>query len=464
MIRFYSILFGLIWFLFSGAGVASDSIESQRLILHNQQIFVPNDAEPPDYNFSLVAPKFTEFDDFKISETVSPATFDQRYSDAVVLTNGKFAVVWQDDRDGYYKIFGQAYDSNGTAVGNNIELAGRSDGYNSIEPKAVSNGTGGFYLGWRDQASGMIYLAGYDSNLNQTLEPFIVNDIPTGNYAGPFDLDSYGPQYVAVAYEDHSLTTDISLRIFSSAGIPLTAPIKINTDAGSAEHWSPSIVFNHLGGMAVVWEDYRNGNADIFFQLVNANGSLSGGNLGIIEAMYDDSAQYLPQLAYSTRDGYAIAWLDNRGGVQNVYMQRYIPASGLSGGNIKISGTDPDYADWNIGLDVNSTGDLNMVWSSSNSEGNILLQRFTTGFALAGVRDTISCCQPLIQKTEPIITIGISGKLISSWTDHRNGHRDIYLQYLNSSGASLLADDKLVNDDSEGAHSIDPHLAILSTS
>jgi len=46
----------------------------------------------------------------------------------------------------------------------------------------------------------------------------------------------------------------------------------------SSEQYSPQIVSDGSGGAIITWTDYRNGNSDIYAQVVNSSGSLDGGS------------------------------------------------------------------------------------------------------------------------------------------------------------------------------------------
>ncbi len=453
-----SIFFALIISLITSA--RERPVVLDRMELHQSRIFSPIGSRLPDYRNDIIVSKVNDYSDLKISETVGPATFSQKNSSVASLNDGRFVVVWQDKRLGSYKIYAQVYDSAGNQINSNVLIIGRSDGYDLIEPEAVSNGSGGFYLAWRDIASGRIYAAAYDSGLNEVTAPFVVNDTPAENFAGPFDMDSYTDSKFAVVWEDYGSSGNIALRVFSSVGTPLTAPVKVNTDVLPAAHWVPSVAFDHQGNMAVVWEDYRLGNADIYFQLVYAGGSLNGSNLGMVEAQYDDSAQYLPRIAYSVRDGYAIGWLDRRDGTQKAYLQRYELTGGLSGDNVKISADDAEIDEWHIHLDVNSSNDLRAVWTSIDMTDDIKLQLFGASFEPDGLPIIINSYSGG-SRWESKVGIGISDKIICSWTDYRSGNGDIFLQYLNSSGTTLIGDDRQVNDDGEGAESVEPDVAVV---
>lgn len=446
--------------IFSIALAEPNPTDIDRSERHRCRIVVPFTDGVPHFQPTQISAKKSDFADLRISETVSPATFAQKNSSVVSLDGGEFVVVWQDNRSGSYKILAQLFDSTGSPISSNSLLAGRDDGYNLIEPKAVSDGFGGFYLAWRDESSGKIFAARHDVSLSETIAPFVINDISSISYAGPYDIDSYSDQRLITVWEDYGTANNICLRIFSSTGTPLTDAIKINSDTNFVSHWVPSLAVDGLGAMGIVWEDYRNGNADIYFQLVNADGSLRGPNLGIVEGLYDDSVQYLPEIVYSARDGYAISWLDRRHVTQRVYTQRYATDSGLVGGNIEISNSDSLANDWDIAMDVSSSGDLSLAWASIGETEQILLQRFSSGFTPNGTAVIVSSHAPG-SRWGTSLCVGVSDKLICSWTDFRSGNDDIYLELLSSAGTPLLVEDLLVNDDSAGAESTEPDLAII---
>lgn len=437
----------------------TEAVPPDRFQRHQKRIFVPLSDRPADFQPATSAEKVDDFSDVKISETVSPATFSQRNSSIAYLGDGRTVIVWQDDRSGSYKIYAQLLDSNGLSVSSNSLLAGRTDGYNLIEPAAVAHSSGGFFVAWRDEISGRIYAARYDDSLTQIIAPFAINDVPVMNFAGPFDI-AFAESLLVVVWEDYGSSNDIALRVFSPTGNPYIYPVGVNTDTGDALHWVPSIAMDGAGTMGVVWEDYRSGNPDIFFQLVNLNGTLNGPNLAVVQGAFSDSAQILPEIAYSSRDGYAISWLDQRDGPQKVYLQRYQKGSGLVGSNVKISGDDALAIDWDTDMDVSSSGDLKLAWSSVDEADQILLQKFSTGFVPDGDFSTVNSYLPG-SRWEASMRVGISDKLVCTWTDFRSGNADIYFQLLSSDGSQQLAEDMMVNDDPEGAASIEPDIKVI---
>ncbi|UCD93473.1 MAG: T9SS type A sorting domain-containing protein [Candidatus Zixiibacteriota bacterium] len=460
----YNCLLLLLLSAFIGLSICSAADQTSRLERHKSRIFVPHPGVLTDFQLRPLSPKLSDFEDIRVSESATPATFIQKRASIAFLEGGKYIVVWQDRRFGSFKIVAQTYDANGNVLSGNTLLVGRDDGYDLIEPKAVTDGSGGFYLAWRDVALGRIYAARYSNTLAGIVEPFIVNDVPFASYAGPFDIDSYGNNRLAVVWEDYNSGNDIALRIFDSLGTPIIdSPIRVNTDTGEVQRWVPSVAFDNTGRIGIAWEDYKKGNADILFQLLNTDGTLSGSNLGIVENAFDDSAQYLPRIAYSFRDGFAIGWLDRRSGMQEVYLQRFVPGTGLIGGNMMISEADTLTQNWDIDMDVNSLGNLYLAWASIDESDQILLQAFSEDFTPTGATKNVNRFMSG-SRWETAVRIGASDRLMGAWTDFRAGNGDIYMQLLTSAGNPLLAEDRLVNNDASGAESIAPDIAIIDDS
>ena len=440
--------------------LSAEQLTRERLDRHEQRITLPLTGKRPQFDINPILLKSGGTADILISETASPAAFDQRFASITRLSADRMVFVWQDNRFGSYKIFGRMYDSSGNVLTSNQLLVGRSDGFDLIEPQAAADGTGGFYLVWRDITGGRIYAARYDVSLTQTLAPYVINSVPEQNYAGPFDIASFGETRLAVAWEDYGVGNNIMLRIFNASGTPLTDPLQINTDATSAAHWVPSVAFDETGRMGVVWEDYRFDNGDIFFQLVNGDGSFSGPNLGVIEGTFDDSAQFMPEVAYSDRDGFAISWLDRRDGIQNVYRQRFVPESGLVGGNMMVSSGDSSITAWDISMTVDDSDNLRLVWTSCSEIDTVKIQKFTNDFLPDGSASAVNRFDSGARWQTALGAI-VSGKMLCGWTDFRAGNGDIYMQLLSAAGTPLFAEDHIVNDDAAGAASVEPDMAIL---
>jgi len=454
---FHTILF----FLF-GLSVTSFALSPapDRAARHEARIGVPATAITalPDYRPGLL--KLESFFDIKISETVAPATFEQTRSDLGGLDDGSLIAVWQDDRLGADIIFRQLFDSDGNASGINEIALARDDGYGLIEPRVISDNLGGYYLAVRDRQSGRILAARCNKNGDFQVAPFIINDIESGGFAGPFDIAAYPDGRLVAVWEDYRSGSFIALRIFSSDATALTDIITVNDDGGESSHWVPSVAIESSGNLGVVWEDYRTGNADIYMQLVNADGSLAGSNFNVVEAAYDDDDQYLPQAVYSSVDGFIIGWLDRRDGDQRAYVRRYVRGTGLVGNSVNISDNAAGTDDWDLALDINSQDNLVAAWASLGISDRILIQKFSSGVIRLGIAITMNQT-PDGSRWETALALDANDDIYCGWSDQHFGHSDIFLSQLSSTGIMVYPVDYKINDDIAGAHSTAPAMAAL---
>jgi hypothetical protein len=453
----YAILLWLFLCLIVGIQASSASqIERERR--HKDKFNQPFLPDISQIENQVIPLKSNLATDLRLSESISPATFKQGSSSMAFIDSGKIAIAWQDDRLGSMKIFAQIIDTAGNFIGKDFMVIGRQDGYDLIEPKIISAHAGGFYLAWLDLSARKIYAAKYDLSFNRIVEPFIINDSSSLSCAGLYDMDCFNDDRLVVVWEDCSDGNEISLRVFDSTGIAISEIVKVNSGIITNNLWQPSIaVIKNGSEMGIVWEDYRNGNADIYMRLMNSDGVPIDAEFPLVSAAYDDSAQYLPSIAFSGNDGYAVGWLDNRDGKQRAYLQRVLPGGIKVGDNNKISDSDSLSEDWDITLAVNSENKLAASWASIGQSGRIVLQKFGDGFAPSG--STITTNQFLSgNRWETGIAYGFGGRLFSSWTDFRNGNPDIFFQGIDTSGVAILSVEKKVNDDSKGAHSMEPDI------
>ncbi|MCP4703466.1 MAG: hypothetical protein GY865_02555, partial [candidate division Zixibacteria bacterium] len=329
---------------------------------------------------------------------------------------------------------------------------GRDDQNDVSRPQLVSDGSDGFYLGWRDDATGWIYASHVYGDLTRETAFRISN--PALGYAGLFDMALYPGGKLAVAWEQFFTGSSIIFRIFSSDGTPLTENITIN-DETTATYRAPVVAVEPSGNSAVTWEDSRNGNADIYMQFVNSDGSLYGTNQRIIDFDYLTDEQFLPEIVFSAIGGYIISWLDDRSGTQRLFLQRITRTDGLIGDNQNISANIEGTEDWFISMAIDLSGNLAVAWSSIGNGDKVLIQKFLSNVTPDG---SIITANDINSKTgwETSLEFDNNNNLYCIWSDSRRGNWDIYLRQFGSDSSPLSTDDILVNDDSIGAHSTQP--------
>lgn len=401
--------------------------------------------------------------DYQISESVSPATFDQDHLNILALADGSWLVVFSDNRLGAQKIYYQKFDTNGNPIGANQLFASSAVGANLVDPKLTQDSQGHIYLLYRNQSSGLILAARFNADLSVDKSVILVNDTSSAAYAGPFDFALYPNGKMVVVWENYSGSgSSIKFRLFDTSMTPTSTPMLVNTDGGSISHWVPSVAVDPAGNFVIAWEDYRNGNADIYLRLFNGAGVALGSDQAVVPPPANAAAQYAPEIIYTPSTGFIIGWIDLRDN-QDVYLQRYEVLSGFVGGNFMINEINPQYINWNLDFDLNQNNELVACWASFGPQNNILRLNFTS--ALVPVGNPVIVNQAATgRRWEPTIIYSASGANLSGWTEFipENDNADILVTLFDSNGNAATSE-IMVNDDSQGAISDYPSIAPLGT-
>ncbi len=125
------------------------------------------------------------------AEFITSTTTTGSQIDAVAsgLTDGGFVTVWASDHGGTYDIYGQRYDSSGTAAGSEF-LVNTTTASNQEFPEVTGLVDGGFVVVWeslgQDSAgTDGIYGQRYDASGNVIGSEFLINTIVSGQETNP---------------------------------------------------------------------------------------------------------------------------------------------------------------------------------------------------------------------------------------------------------------------------------------
>lgn len=395
--------------------------------------------------------------DILISESVAPARFFQDDSRVTALADGDWLVVWTDGRDGSRKILGRKFGNTGQAMGGSFLLAGSTSGNDYVEPKVATDSSGRVFLVYRDQTAGLILARRYHSDLSADLDDFLVNDTTLDSFAGPFDFDIYPNGRLVVAWENYTSTgSNIAMRIYNTLGTAVIPTTVANSDAGSTLHWTPSVAVKPGAGYLIAWEDYRNGNADIYARLFDGNGGGVGFDFALVPSPANDAEQYAPCVVYSATHDYVISWLDQRQG-QEVYGQVYSPSAGLVDGNVRVSGPDSLTVNWDIDLSASPIGTVYFSWAAFGKENMILTVGVDPSLQPTGSIEQLNS-MATGGRWAPARYFAGSGESAVCWSEIQDGDPDIVLDLFDDSGTNLLVQEEIVNDDQVGAPSTTPYI------
>ncbi len=221
---------------------------------------------------------------------ISDATTGDQWRSTIAYdaVNGRFFVVWNDDRTGVNHIYGQLVNADGALEGANIAIFDGADVGFSFPAVAFGGGNQRFLVCWSDSSSG----------------------------AG---ADIFG----------QSVNADGSLN---------GTPFSISSPAEPFDQVMPSIAYNaDTDQYLVVWYDLRDGATyNIYGQLVNADGSLAGTNIQITA---DTTHNLIPSVAYdNVNNRFFVIWNHDTVATDTfVYGQFVNPDGSLEGSAFQVS-------------------------------------------------------------------------------------------------------------------------------
>ncbi|MFH1381958.1 MAG: hypothetical protein ABIH70_03595 [Chloroflexota bacterium] len=299
---------------------------------------------------------------------------------------GGAIIAWQDNRDGAWDVYAQRINSSGEIqwVADGVPANTATNNQESV--RLLTDNASGAILVWRDYRTG----TNYDIYAQKINSSGVVQWVADGVAVCINDVNQNSVQAVPDGsggvlitwYDDRSTNNDIYVQGIDSAGTVrwTTNGVAVCTDGSNQVN--SSTTHDDSGGAIIAWEDYRNGNFDIYAQSVNATGSPQWAANGVVvtDASLD---QTRIRMRGQPSGGAVLAWTDNRSGNLDIYAQS-----------------------------VNSTGD--MGWAANG------IPITTAG----GNQDNLS-----------IVGGGFGSGTIIAWEDYRGGsYSDIYAQKIDYDG------------------------------
>jgi uncharacterized repeat protein (TIGR01451 family) len=307
----------------------------------------------------------------------------QRYPTAAYNGHQSYLVVWQDARnsaDTNYDIYGQIVDIAGTlqSINFSISRAVRDQYF----PAAASDTEGDFLVVWQDSR-----LESWDIYGQRVSNEGALSDsnfpISTAASDQCFPALAYGDKYLIVWQDHRHGNWDIYGQCIPSEGDQGGSfPITVAPDSQER----PDVVYNNVDDeYLVIWQDYRNGNWDIYGRRISGQCSPLDDEFAVSQ---ESARQWRPALAYnSSENQYLAVWWDNRDTTtgEDIYGQRLSSKGELLGADFPISTAQglqwfPDVAYSSL------DNDYLVVWGDNRNSASPVDYR---GMELVGIPSTV---------------------------------------------------------------------------
>ncbi len=309
--------------------------------------------------------------DFRVNDDSTNGNF--YFAEAEIFGNGNFCILWSDQRNGISNIYAQMYDSTGTPLGQNFKVStmdatvSEFTHSSSVYHDTLIDIQRGVTMQLLDSSGNRIDTTFYFQNQFPSHYNFAIHD---GNIFAVWDKFVSGSSY------------DIFFQSFDFQGDSISPTVKINDDASNTSQILPQIAVSETGNIIIVWQDYRNGNYDIYGQILDSSLNAVGSNFLVPDS--PNATQSNPVCAMDSAGNFSIFWQDARNGAYNIFGQRYSSDGSPLGTNFKVSDSS--------------------IYSGQD---------------------------------QPKCAIDKHGNLFVSWSDTRNGPKDIYCQKYDSLGNAI---------------------------
>ncbi|MEO0075274.1 MAG: T9SS type A sorting domain-containing protein [candidate division WOR-3 bacterium] len=291
---------------------------------------------------------------FKVNDDSTNAHY---YPSVSANHEGDFIVCWSDNRNGNFDIYAQKYSAQGIPIGNNFKVNDDLTTASQWYPVVSCDSTGNAVIVWSDYRHNNydIYAQRFDTQTNPIGSNFIVNDVLNDEqlYA-TVNIHKNG-NFVICWMDSRNGDFDIYAQRFLANGQPLGTNFKVNNNLDNSFQGYPNLAVSQNGQFAIVWEDERFYNSDIFMQRYQANGLPIDSNLRVNTDIYDE-AQYSPSISYDQNGNFVVVWCYLRSINDNydIYSQAFNTNAQRVGNNIQINQPDVffDNNQWLIGQSV----------------------------------------------------------------------------------------------------------------
>jgi hypothetical protein len=209
-----------------------------------------------------------------------------------------------------------------------------------LRPTVAPDGGGGAFIAWEDQRSGGQYDI-YAQHLTSVGSLAAGGWVADGNLACAAVNDQLNPEVVpdgsggcVICWDDYRAAPSqiFATRLTTTGGLAAGWGGSGNLAGGGIGPESNSaIVADNAGGAMIVWEDFRSGNSDVYWQHMTAAGNpaVPGGGRAVCVAAGD---QVVPSVCSDGGTGVFVTWRDGRAPDFDIYAEHVTGSGGVAAG------------------------------------------------------------------------------------------------------------------------------------
>jgi len=277
--------------------------------------------------------------------------------------------------------------------------------------------------------------------------------------------DQYNPRMtsgsggnIAVTWTDkRNGNSDIYCQIIDTSGVKSGSNRRLNDDLNSTIQLEAAVVPFGEGNYMAVWRDYRNGDypfgPDIFAAVLDSTNI--DNNINITPDLADVICE-TPDIAKLSDGSAVVVWADYRNSNWDIYGQRLSSAAAAIGESFKINSGDGTGHQHAPRIAASESGGFVVAWYDNRlGDDDIFFQRFDSSAAPIGANVRASDDLTGARQAFPDVACDGSGRFFIAWVDWKNGiypaNPDIYMRRFDSSGSAIASAKKINRNDNSRA-------------
>jgi hypothetical protein len=322
-----------------------------------------------------------------------------------------------------------------TRVGSEFQVNAYTNGTQNL-PAVAADADGDFVVAWQG-----VFVRLFSSAGAPLTGELLVNTFTTGSQSdAAVAMDADGDFVVVWSsnHEDQSYP-DLFARRFSSAGGPLTGELQVNTFTAGIQY--PAVAASASGDFVVVWSSNGQDGSDagVFARLFSSAGMPLTGELQV--NTYTPSYQTFPGIAADADGDFVVAWSSAQDGSgSGVFARRFSSAGTPLAGEFQINAYTNDSQRY-PSVAAGAEGDFVVAWESHEQDGaggGVFARRFSSAGIAQGIELQVNTYTPNTQNSASVAA-DASGDFVVAWASDEQDGADsaVFARGFSSAGEPL---------------------------
>ncbi len=338
--------------------------------------------------------------------------------------DGDYMVVWHDNREGKYNIYGQKFDAAGCRIGPNFKIANNDDeNARQLNPSISMDKNGNFVVAWIDGRDGGqdIYAQRFDDKATPIGDNIHINEnnsAITGRGRVNVSLSEFGTFCVTWStHEGDYLSKLYAKFLYFTTGLPLDSTCVV----ASGRIYIPHVGMDEAGIATIIWEDYNTHPAYVAARRYDESGNPLGNKYSIDDSSWDafPSGGPSPSIAVRSTGEFVVSFGKSSKGKRYACVRRFnssglpIGASFLVDEQMSERGT----------IAVNSEGQFAVVYTDHETK-DLYVRTFDWSEEPCSNKILLPDDENFLSQNTPKIAMSDPNNFMIMWTDARTKGED----------------------------------------